>query len=105
LPSQRLNDTDDAKDRKHLLEEIDRLRKEVDRLEAALENPGRAMGNRDAREDRSRFEAVIENTPMVGVQGFDRNGVVHHWNEASTQLYGFSAAEARDVWALMTWAI
>jgi PAS domain S-box-containing protein len=31
---------------------------------------------------------------MVGIQGFDRDGVVCHWNEASRKLYGYSAEEA-----------
>ena len=41
----------------------------------------------------SRFEAVIENTPLVAIQGFDRDGVVRHWNRTSEQFYGYSAAE------------
>ncbi len=41
----------------------------------------------------SRFEAVIENTPMVAIQGFDREGVIRHWNTACEHLYGFTAAE------------
>jgi PAS domain-containing protein len=94
LSSHRLQNKDDAKTREQLIEEIDRLRKEVDRLKVAREDTGGQAGHRAAHADRSRFEAVIKNTPMVGVQGFDRDGVVHHWNEASTHLYGFSAAEA-----------
>lgn len=94
LSSHRLQNKDDAKTREQLIEEIDRLRKEVDRLKVAREDTGGPAGHGAAHADRSRFEAVIENTPMVGVQGFDRDGVVHHWNEASTHLYGFSAAEA-----------
>jgi len=42
----------------------------------------------------SRFEAVIENTPSVAIQGFDRQGVIHHRNAACTHLYGFTASEA-----------
>ncbi|OPY28772.1 MAG: sensory histidine kinase AtoS [Methanocella sp. PtaU1.Bin125] len=91
---------DEAKTREQLLEEIDRLRKEVDRLKVAAEDTGGSSGNRSAGTDsrsagadRSRFEAIIENTPMVGVQSFDRDGVIHYWNGASKQLYGFSAAE------------
>ena len=40
------------------------------------------------------FESIIENTPFVAIEGFDRNGIIHHWNSASTALYGFSTAEA-----------
>lgn len=46
------------------------------------------------REAMRKFEAVIENTPLVAVQGFDRDGVVHYWNHVSERLYGFSAQEA-----------
>lgn len=46
------------------------------------------------REALQRFEYVIENTPLVAIQGFDRNGVVLHWNNASERLYGYRASEA-----------
>jgi len=45
------------------------------------------------KEALSRFEAVIENTPLVAIQGFDREGIIHHWNAACRHLYGFTAAE------------
>ncbi len=41
-----------------------------------------------------RFEWVIERTPLVAIQGFDRDGVIQHWNSASESLYGYSRAEA-----------
>jgi len=41
-----------------------------------------------------RFEAIIDNSPMVAIQGFDRDGVVHRWNPASAKLYGYTAKEA-----------
>ena len=31
---------------------------------------------------------------MVAIQGFDRHGLIHHWNSACERLYGFTAAEA-----------
>jgi len=42
----------------------------------------------------SRFETLIQNSPIVAIQGFDAQGTILHWNEASAQLYGYSAAEA-----------
>lgn len=46
-------------------------------------------------EDASaRFKNVIENTPLVAVQGYGRDGVIHHWNRASTELFGFSEEAA-----------
>lgn len=41
----------------------------------------------------SRFESLIQNTPLVAIQGFDREGVIHHWNEACENLYGFAVEE------------
>ncbi len=46
------------------------------------------------RESLARFEAIVSNTPMVAMQGFDRRGVVRMWNRASEELYGYPAAEA-----------
>ena len=41
-----------------------------------------------------RFEAIFEHTPMVAIQGLERDGSVRHWNTASTHLYGLTADEA-----------
>lgn len=41
-----------------------------------------------------RFAEAIENMPVVAVQGIDREGIIHIWNEASVKLYGISRAEA-----------
>ncbi|HUW81777.1 MAG TPA: PAS domain S-box protein [Phycisphaerae bacterium] len=46
------------------------------------------------RDALSRFEAIFELTPAVSIQGFDRDGVIQHWNAASQRLYGYSAEEA-----------
>ncbi|MBN1315922.1 MAG: PAS domain S-box protein [Anaerolineales bacterium] len=54
----------------------------------------RKRANGALQEALSRFEAAIEYTPMVAVQGFDRQGYIHHWNPVSAQLYGFNAREA-----------
>ncbi|HTJ96628.1 MAG TPA: PAS domain S-box protein [Rhodocyclaceae bacterium] len=42
----------------------------------------------------AEFAAVIEQTPLVAVQGFNRNCVLTHWNRASESLFGFTAAQA-----------
>lgn len=42
----------------------------------------------------AEFAAVIEQTPLVAVQGFDRNCVLTHWNRASEVLFGYSAEQA-----------
>ncbi|HMV52875.1 MAG TPA: PAS domain S-box protein [Rhodocyclaceae bacterium] len=46
------------------------------------------------REALARFEAVIENTPLVAIQGMTRDGIVRHWNRASTAMYGVPAEAA-----------
>ncbi len=42
----------------------------------------------------AEFSAAIEQTPLVAVQGFNRNCVLTHWNKASENLFGFTAAQA-----------
>ncbi len=53
----------------------------------------RKRSEESLREALGRFEAVIENAPMVAIQGFDRQGQISHWNATSETLYGYSAAE------------
>ncbi|MFA5038573.1 MAG: diguanylate cyclase [Candidatus Omnitrophota bacterium] len=40
-----------------------------------------------------RFEAVIQNTPNIAIQGFSSDGKILEWNQASELLYGFSKRE------------
>ena len=46
------------------------------------------------RESEQRFRQLFEQTPHIAVQGYDRERRVIFWNQASTQLYGYSVAEA-----------
>ncbi len=41
-----------------------------------------------------RFRNLLENIPSVAVQGYGSNGVIHYWNEASENIYGYTADEA-----------
>ncbi|MDP1661425.1 MAG: PAS domain S-box protein [Phycisphaerales bacterium] len=53
--------------------------------------------NRDVTAATSYEElirSVIETSPHVAIQGFDKDGRVHFWNEASTRLYGWTAEES-----------
>ncbi len=84
--------------------------KEYPEHERTPSKPAHADGNRDQqasetqihvyqagstlREALDRFESVLENTPHVAIQGFDREGVIQHWNPACTTLYGYSRQEA-----------
>lgn len=54
----------------------------------------RKRAERKMRDALSRFEAIFQLTPAVSIQGFDRDGVIQHWNAACERLYGYSAEEA-----------
>ncbi|WP_322489927.1 histidine kinase N-terminal 7TM domain-containing protein [Chloroflexus sp.] len=41
-----------------------------------------------------RFTDMIERTPLVAIQRFDRHGVVLEWNRVCEQFYGYTTAEA-----------
>lgn len=40
-----------------------------------------------------RFEAVIQNTPNIAIQGMSLNGKILEWNHASEIIYGYSKSE------------
>jgi PAS domain S-box-containing protein len=48
----------------------------------------------ELRDALERFTALIEETPLVAVQGMARDGAVVLWNRACEQLYGYGRAEA-----------
>lgn len=48
----------------------------------------------ELRRKIAEFAAVIEQTPLVAVQGFDRNCVLTHWNKASEAMFGYAAGRA-----------
>jgi diguanylate cyclase (GGDEF)-like protein/PAS domain S-box-containing protein len=52
----------------------------------------------------ARFAGVIQQMPIVAVQGFDRNGIIDVWNDTSETLYGISrdAAIGRHICDLLT---
>ncbi|MCG3186054.1 MAG: Sensor histidine kinase RcsC [Rhodocyclaceae bacterium] len=55
-------------------------------------------------EVRTRFEAMIEQTPLVAVQGFGRDGRILHWNRASELMFGEPRARmvgtrAQEYWS------
>jgi PAS domain S-box-containing protein len=43
----------------------------------------------DLRATLARFEAVIENAPIVSVIGMRRDGTLFQWNQASERLFGY----------------
>jgi PAS domain S-box-containing protein len=48
----------------------------------------------ELRDSEQRFRLLLEHTPSIAVQGYDAQRRVIFWNQASEQLYGYSAAEA-----------
>lgn len=52
------------------------------------------LEERVSEEARERFQAAIDQAPLVAVQGYDREGRVTYWNRASEELYGFRREEA-----------
>ncbi|SDO14770.1 EAL domain-containing protein [Vreelandella arcis] len=42
------------------------------------------------------FYEMIENLPMVAVQGYNKKREVTYWNEASRRLYGYTREEAQE---------
>ncbi|WP_372741770.1 EAL domain-containing protein [Neptunomonas sp.] len=45
-------------------------------------------------ESEQRFRQLIESLPAIAVQGYDEERRVIYWNDASTDLYGYSKVEA-----------
>ncbi len=46
------------------------------------------------RESELRLRTLLENLDNVAVQAYEPDGTITFWNQASEQLYGYSAAEA-----------
>ncbi len=46
------------------------------------------------RESEERFRRLIDEIPMIAIQGYGPDGRVRFWNPASEQLYGYSREEA-----------
>jgi PAS domain S-box-containing protein len=53
-----------------------------------------AAGAAAAAADENRFQRLLEGVNAIAVQGYDRQRRVIFWNDASTRLYGYTAAEA-----------
>jgi PAS domain S-box-containing protein len=73
--------------------EINRLMLSIfgSRAGAELE---RLRAEETLRVSEARLHAIVHRTPHVAVQGFDLEGRVQLWNEASARMFGWSAEEA-----------
>ncbi len=52
------------------------------------------VSQKGLQETLARFETVIDRTPLVAIQAFDRYGMILYWNEASRNLYGVDSTQA-----------
>ncbi len=48
----------------------------------------------DSKQSEQRFERLFRDIETVSVQGYSLDGTVLYWNNASTQLYGYTEQEA-----------
>jgi PAS domain S-box-containing protein len=46
------------------------------------------------RESEERFSTMLQHVPSIAVQGYRMDGTTHYWNEASENIYGYTAEEA-----------
>ncbi|SFJ91025.1 PAS domain S-box-containing protein [Desulfomicrobium apsheronum] len=79
---------------------------EVDVLAQAFNNMAESLTQDIARRTRAekalaesefRFRKLFEQIPSIAVQGYGMDGRTRYWNQASQNLYGYSASEAIGV--------
>jgi len=61
----------------------------LNRLYEILDHSQRAR-----RESAMRFHSLIDNTPLLAIQGVDEDGRLTSWNCTSSRLYGIASSEA-----------
>lgn len=69
-------------------DEVSMVAEKINEMLGALETSRNGL-----QEALSRFEAVVDKTPLVAIQGFNREGTILYWNDASRDLYGLEARE------------
>ncbi|MDI1249617.1 MAG: PAS domain S-box protein, partial [Lacunisphaera sp.] len=54
----------------------------------------RRLHDEALRLSEERFRTILQSVDFVAVQGYATDGTTQYWNEASAQLYGYTAEEA-----------
>ncbi len=54
----------------------------------------KSKANKALVESESKFRVLLDSVDKISVKGFDPNGIINYWNNASERIYGFSAKEA-----------
>jgi PAS domain S-box-containing protein len=54
---------------------------------------GRQRMEQALRDSEERFRILLQKVPAIAVQGYDLDGRIRYWNQASEQFYGYSAEE------------
>lgn len=54
----------------------------------------REIAEKNARQTLIILESLLENTPLVAIQGYDTQGKVTYWNKHSEQLYEYTEPKA-----------
>jgi PAS domain S-box-containing protein len=62
-------------------------------LSIASDITQRKQAEEALQESETRFRALFENIPAA-IQGYDQEGILWYWNQASVDLYGYTKEEA-----------
>jgi PAS domain S-box-containing protein len=54
----------------------------------------RKKAEKALKESENRFRSLLQDIPSISVQGYQMDGRVIYWNEASEKLYGYTSEEA-----------
>ena len=60
----------------------------------AMDITARKRAEEALAQSETRFHNLLDRISSVSVQGYDADGTVHYWNEASETVYGHTAREA-----------
>ena len=77
---------------KKVQERTQELQKTNEMLTAEIEK--RMKSEEVLRQSEARFKNLLQDVQSVAVQGYAVDGTTQYWNQASEQLYGYSAQEA-----------